>query len=233
MEILGLQKTTLLDYPGLVAATLFTGGCNFSCPYCHNSPLIHPDLQSQESYSAEEVFSFLKKRKGILEGVCISGGEPTLQRDLEDFILQIRSLGLKVKLDTNGYRPQVLSRLLFLGLLDYVAMDIKASPSAYGKVCGVSSLAFERIEESVQLLMKGSIPYEFRTTVVSQLHSPEQIRDIGKWLAGARAYYIQPFRDSDTVPCRDFSAPTAQDLKEYLKIASQYIPNSHIRGTEL
>ncbi len=159
MKICGLQKTTLLDFPGKVAATLFTGGCNFRCPFCHNSGLLSGD--AEELYTPGEILRFLEKRKNILEGVCITGGEPTLQPDLEDFIRDIRSLGLAVKLDTNGYRPDILKALCRKGLLDYVAMDIKGGRNRYGAAAGIRDLSMDRIDESVRFLLEETVPYEF------------------------------------------------------------------------
>ena len=193
MEIHGFNKTTLLDYPGHVAATVFTGGCNFRCPFCHNADLVlNPKFQPM--VPEEEVLSHLKKRRGILEGVCITGGEPTLQPDLPDFIRKIRELGYLVKLDTNGYRPEVLMCLLTEDMLDYVAMDVKASPDNYQKASGCPGLDFSRIEESIALLKECKIPYEFRTTVVQGIHTAQEFDAIGRLLEGRRAYLMQAFR---------------------------------------
>ena len=194
MKLCGLQKTTLLDFPGRIAAAIFTGGCNFSCPFCHNSGLL--GSQTPESYNVQDVLDFLSKRKHILEGVCITGGEPTLQPDLEEFIVQIRALGLAVKLDTNGYRPDVLQSLCQKGLLDFVAMDIKAGRSHYSKAAGVSGLFMEQIDESIQFLKSGAIPYEFRTTAVKGIHTAADFREIGPWISGCPDYYIQNFSES-------------------------------------
>ena len=169
MKICGLQKTTLLDFPGHVAATVFTGGCNFRCPFCHNSELLPGTVEAE--YETGEVLDFLRKRKGILEGVCITGGEPTLQPDLEDFIRSVRELGLLVKLDTNGYKPDLLRDFCRKGLVDFVAMDIKAGRSHYAAAAGVDGMRLERIDESIRFLLEGSVPYEFRTTVVRGLHT--------------------------------------------------------------
>ena len=182
MKISGLQKTTLLDFPGHVACTIFTGGCNFRCPFCHNSDLL--DNGADDDYTEEEVFEFLHKRKRVLEGVCITGGEPTLQPDLEDFIRKVRELGLAVKLDTNGYKPELLKDLCQKGLLDYVAMDIKASRDHYGEVAGAPGLNMELVDESIAFLLSGITPYEFRTTVVRGLHTAEDFRKIGPWIKG-------------------------------------------------
>lgn len=197
MLIAGLNKTTLLDYPGRVAATIFTGGCNFRCPFCHNAGLVLTP-SSEENYSKEDVFSFLKKRKNILQGVCITGGEPTLQADLPDFIKELKKLGYAVKLDTNGYHPRMLKELLDAGLLDYVAMDIKNAPAKYGLTTG-TELDFQKIEESVELLKTSGLDYEFRTTVVRELHDREDLQHIGQWIRGCPKYFLQQFTESEAV----------------------------------
>lgn len=200
MQIHGLNKTTLLDYPGHVACTVFTGGCNFRCPFCHNADLVLA-AHTQPTISEETFFTFIKKRAGILEGVCITGGEPLLQADLTDFIRRIRSFGLKVKLDTNGYLPDKLNELLKEGLLDYVAMDIKSSRSGYPSAAGLSADSFDygRISESISLLMHSGIPYEFRTTVVAGLHTPEDFDGIADMIAGCNHYYLQSYEEKDSV----------------------------------
>lgn len=200
MLILGLNKTTLLDYPGRVAATVFTGGCNFRCPFCHNGNLVlKPALQ--EAYSEEEVLSFLEKRRNLLKGVCITGGEPTLQADLVEFILKIKNLGYAVKLDTNGYEPAVLKELLLKGLLDYVAMDVKNCPEKYERTAGKENFRIEKIEKSMALLKKSEIDYEFRTTVVRELHEKDDILKIGEWIAGCPHYFLQQYQDNENVMC--------------------------------
>lgn len=231
MEIHGFNKTTLLDYPGHVAATIFTGGCNFRCPFCHNADLVL-DPKSQPMVSEEEVLSHLKKRRGILEGVCITGGEPSLQSDLPDFIRKIRELGYLVKLDTNGYRPQVLRQLLEEGMLDYVAMDVKASPENYEKAAGCPGLDFSLIEESIAVLKNCKIPYEFRTTVVQGLHSVQEFDTIGRLLEGSRAYYLQAFRESENVIQEGFRAFPEEIMEEIREKARKYIDKVELRGVE-
>ena len=221
MKISGLQKLTLLDYPGRVACTVFLGGCNFRCPFCHNSELLGAD--AEEFMKAEELLDFLKSRVGILEGVCITGGEPTLQKDLPELLRAIKEMGYAVKLDTNGYRPDVMKALVEEGLVDYVAMDIKNSPERYALTCGIESDGFDlsRIEESMRFLMEGAVDYEFRTTVVKPLHDEEAIGAMGDWLlnlaAGrrAKALYLQPFVDRDTVAVSGLFPPTADEMREY------------------
>ncbi len=231
MEIHGIQKLTLLDYPGHTACTVFTGRCNFRCPFCHNASLVlRPE--EQPLLDAEELFSLLKKRKGMLDGVCITGGEPTLQKDLGELCARIRDLGFAVKLDTNGARPAVLSSLLERELVDYVAMDIKASRERYPLVCGVKDLDTAPVEESVQMLMGGKVSYEFRTTLVRELHRREDMHAIGVWLRGAKAYFLQEFRDSGDLIGSGFSALSPEETKEYTDILRLYIENVHTRGTD-
>ncbi len=231
MEISGFQKTTLLDYPGHIAATVFTGGCNFRCPFCHNAGLVL-DPGAQGDLGEDEVLSYLKKRKGILEGVCITGGEPTLQPDLEDFIGKVRELGYLVKLDTNGYRPWILGELLRKNLLDYVAMDIKAALQNYSKAAGRADLDLSRIEESIALLKSCRIPCEFRTTVVRGIHSVEEFDSIGRLLAGAQAYYLQGFQESENVIQGGLEAFPRETMEAMAERAGKYIEKVELRGIE-
>jgi len=230
MKICGLQKTTLLDFPGHVAATIFTGGCNFRCPFCHNSDLLGND--APPAFSEEEVLSFLKKRRGILEGVAITGGEPTLQLDLREFIVKIRQLGYRIKLDTNGYRPDVLMTLCNDGLIDYVAMDIKTCKERYPVVAGIPSLQIDKIEESVSFLKTGCVPYEFRTTVVRELHSADDFTKIAQWISGCPSYFLQNFTDSGNVLCSGFSECSKEDLLSYSKLVEPHVGHVEIRGVD-
>ena len=231
MQIHGLNKTTLLDYPEHVAATVFTGGCNFCCPFCHNGDLV---LRAKEypTILEEEVLAFLQKRKNILSGVCITGGEPTLQPDLPEFIRKIKAMGYLVKLDTNGYRPEVLRALLEENLLDYVAMDIKNCKEKYDTTVGVERLDINRIEESVILLKEGKIPYEFRTTVVRELHTPEDFEATGAWIQGARACFLQSYRDNDNVIQKGYSAYSKEELEVFVKVLQKYVKRVELRGVE-
>lgn len=231
MQIYGFNKTTLLDYPEHVAATVFTGGCNFRCPFCHNGGLVL-GLNQEERIEEEEVLSYLEKRKGILEGVCITGGEPTLQKDLRNFICKVKDMGYLVKLDTNGYRPQVLWNLMQEGLLDYVAMDIKASKENYAVAAGVEGLDISRIEESVGILKGDKVPYEFRTTVVKGIHSIEEFEEIGQFLAGSRAYYLQQYRENDNVIVQGYDAFSKADMESMALLARKYIDKVVLRGVE-
>ena len=228
MVIRGLQKLTLLDYPGKLAATVFLGGCNFRCPFCHNASLVLGT--GGESISEDEFFSFLDKRRGVLEAVCVSGGEPTLHEELPTFIKKIRARGFLVKLDTNGYRPEVLSSLISEGLLDYVAMDIKSSREGYAVCAGVSDFDVSLIEKSVGVLRRGTVDYEFRTTVVKGLHTEEDIREIGKWLAGEKKLYLQPFRDSGDILGEDVSAYSEAEINRLLEVLREFVPSAQIRG---
>lgn len=231
MKICGLQKTTLLDFPGRVAATLFTGGCNFRCPFCHNSGLLSGDAEA--AYSVREILQFLEKRKRILEGVCITGGEPTLQPDLEDFIRDIRSLGLAVKLDTNGYRPDVLKALCQKGLLDYAAMDIKAGRDRYETAAGVCGLDMKRIDESIRFLLEGHLPYELRTTVVRGIHEAEDFRQIGPWIKGCRRYFLQAFKDSeDILVPQAYDAFSAEEMRAFMELVRPYTEEVSLRGID-
>jgi pyruvate formate lyase activating enzyme len=198
MKISGLQKVTLLDYPGSVACTIFTPGCNFRCPFCHNSPLV-TDVGHAGNIPLDEFFALLDKRKGLLDGVCITGGEPTLQEGLAEFIAEIRKRGFKVKLDTNGYDPAKLKSLIDQGLLDYVAMDIKNSKEKYPLTTGVKNLDFSKIEQSIALLKEDKVEYEFRTTAVAEFHTGEDFKGIAQMIKGCHKYFIQNFKDSGAV----------------------------------
>ncbi len=245
MQIHGLRKLTLLDYPGHLACTVFTGACNFRCPFCHNAPLVLTP-ESCEQISEEEFFAFLASRKGKLEGVCVTGGEPTLQPDLPDFLKKIKDLGFLVKLDTNGYRPKVLHHLLEQQLLDMVAMDIKNSREAYAKTVGLSKNSFEviHIEESISLLLSTGIPHEFRTTVTKELHTTENMLALGQWLSSLSQTYtgqdalqspcfLQNFKDSENLVCgtsEQFHALEEARLQNLLPLLRVHLPNIRLRG---
>lgn len=229
LKIFGLQKLTLLDYPGKMACTIFTGGCNFRCPFCHNGDLVFlPENMAEQR--VEDVLSFLKKRVSILEGVCISGGEPLLQETLKPFLRKIKKLGYQIKLDTNGTNPKKLKELVAEGLIDYVAMDIKNSKEHYAKTSGVGKMDLTDIEESVRFLMEGNLPYEFRTTVVKEFHNKQDMESIGKWLKGAKAYYLQNFEDGDCVIQKGLHAVDEEELKAFQEIVKPYIETVSLRG---
>lgn len=232
MRIVGLMKTTLLDYPGKVASTIFTGGCNFRCPYCHNGDLVL-NHTTMEPYSEEEIFSHLNKRKNTLNGVCITGGEPTLQSELPEFIRKVKTLNLLVKLDTNGTNPAMLRSLLEEGLLDYVAMDIKHCRSKYNDVACMNPLNLQNIEESVDILKNCNIDYEFRTTVTRELHKVEDFQEIGKWIEGSKAYYLQPYKESEQVISKIFTTYSAAEFDEIVNILNNYnIGNIKVRALD-
>ena len=229
MTIMGLQKLTLLDFPGKIACTVFTGGCNFRCPFCHNASLVIPSKLGA-AMPTEDFFDFLKKRQGILGGVCVSGGEPTLMFDLEDFLTRIKSMGFLVKLDTNGSRPEVLKALVEKGLIDYVAMDIKNSPDMYPKTVGVEGFDVAPILESAEYLMSGAVEFEFRTTLVEGHHTEHEMQLIGEWLRGAPRYYLQNFVDSGDLISEDTVGLNKNTSETLLKVLKSYIPNAEIRG---
>ena len=235
MRIVGLQKLTLLDYPGKVACTVFLGGCNFRCPFCHNGQLL--DHQAETIMEPEELLGFLSKRKGILDGVCITGGEPTLQSDISQLLTQIKEMGFCIKLDTNGYRPDILRDLVEAGLVDYVAVDVKNSPSRYGQTVGVPQLNLCKIEESLRFLISGQVDYELRTTVVEELHSEESVREMGQWIAALdptgkpKKLFLQAFVDRDSVLLRGLHAPQPRTLELYGKILEPYVEKVNLRGT--
>lgn len=226
--ISGLQRLTLLDYPGKIACTVFLGGCNFRCPFCHNGSLVVPS-EISELMSEDEFFAFLDSRVGRLDGVCISGGEPTLTPNLVDFVRKIKEKGFSVKLDTNGSRSEVLGSLIDEGLLDYVAMDIKNSTENYGKTVGIDGYDVSRIKESAALLMQGRVDFEFRTTLCRELHSNGDIEAIGKWLSGDEKFFLQSYRDEGDLLLGGFSAYNEAERRSLLEILRKYIPNADLR----
>ena len=228
MNIHGLQKMTLLDFPEHIACTVFLGGCDFRCPYCHNFELV--DGSAAPLMDDEKFFGFLEKRHGLLDGVAITGGEPLMRTDIADFIRKIRAMGFKVKLDTNGYHPERLQELYREGLLDYVAMDIKNSLQKYGLTVGIDSLDTERILKSISIIMSSDIPYEFRTTVVHELHSDDDFTAIGEMIKGASHYYLQQYTERDTVPDKNLTAPSEEDMERFLSIVKRTVPNAMLRG---
>jgi pyruvate formate lyase activating enzyme len=229
MNIQGLQKTTLLDYPGKIAATVFTGGCNFRCPYCHNASLVLNAGNAQD-ISEEAFFEFLSKRKGLLDGVCISGGEPLLQKEIGRFISEIKSIGFFVKLDTNGSLPDKLKALVGDGLIDYVAMDIKNSPAGYARTAGTTEDVLPKIKESVAFLLTGHVEYEFRTTVVKGFHTKEDFAAIGKWIQGAERYFLQNFVDSGDLIQPGLQGVEKEELMAFADAARAYVPSVQVRS---
>ncbi len=236
MDILGLQKLTLLDFPGYVAAIVFLGGCNFRCPFCQNSSLVLAP-ETLPPISRQEFSDFMRKRSGILEGICVTGGEPTLHHDLPEFLASIKAAGYLVKLDTNGTNPDMLNLLLQNGLVDYVAMDIKAGHGNYTRVCGLEGhpnapALLEKISHSVDILKNSTIDYEFRTTVVKGLHTDADFEDIRTWISGCGHYYLQSFRDCPEVLLQDhpFSSFSGEELGRFLEIVQKDIPQASLRG---
>ncbi len=235
MQIHGLQKMTLLDYPGRVACTVFLAGCNYACPFCHNSQLLTGEAEAV--MQEEELLSFLQKRQGILDGVCITGGEPTLNPGLKPMLQRIKALGYAIKLDTNGSRPDVLRQLVEEGLVDYVAMDVKNGPEQYAATVGVPGVKLERVEQSLRFLIGGGVPYELRTTLVQQLHDEASILAMGRWLASLvpekqpEVLYLQSFVDRDTVAFAGLCAPEEETVRHLSHILQPYVHQVRIRGT--
>ncbi len=230
MKIHGLQKMTLLDFPGHVACTVFTGGCDLRCPFCHNFELV--DGTAPAIMEEEELLSFLEKRRGLLDGVAFTGGEPCLQKNLPELMRKIREMGFAIKLDTNGNHPDMLEKMISEGLVDYVAMDIKNSPEKYAVTCGLETLDLTKIRQSVEILKSGRVDYEFRTTVVAQFHEENDFRLIGQWLRGAKRYFLQSFTDRDSVPYGGMSAPSREEIFRYAQIAQENIPDTQVRGVD-
>ncbi|MBQ7861513.1 MAG: anaerobic ribonucleoside-triphosphate reductase activating protein [Clostridia bacterium] len=227
MLIAGLQKLTLLDYPGKTACTVFTPGCNFRCPFCHNALLVTQTVK--DLVSEQEFFSFLSKRKGILDGVCITGGEPTLQKDLIPFIKKIRDMGFLIKLDTNGYKPDILKQILDNGLVDYIAMDIKASPEKYPATTDMKDFDFSLILNSIELLEKSSLPHEFRTTVTEDFHSEQDFFEILRLFSNDTPYFLQQFRDSGNLIDGGCTGWTAERMKKLHAELEKNHPDVHLR----
>lgn len=229
MDFAGMQSLTLLDFPNKVACILFVRGCNFRCPFCHNASLVCGGAEN--NYPEEDILAFLKKRQGLLDGVVISGGEPTLYPELIPFLHKVRDLGYAIKLDTNGTNPTLLKQILRENLADYVAMDIKNSPHFYSATCGVPKADIASIEESRDVLMNGETEYEFRTTVVDGLHTKESIDELACWIAGAKRYYLQVFKDSgNLLHPENLHAFGQEEMVELLEIAKKYIPSAALRG---
>ncbi len=227
MNVQGYQKLTLLDYPGRTACTVFTGGCNLRCPFCHNAGLVRTPLAGPNL--TDEVLAYLQKRKGILDGVCVTGGEPLLQPDLEDFLRKVKGMGYAVKLDTNGTLPQRLAAILATHLVDYVAMDIKSSPDGYAAATGTDA-DVSAVTDSLSLLRQSGIPYELRTTAVRGLHTEANFAAIGRWLGEVPAYYIQRFVDSGQLLGEGYTAFSTEEMEHLLATVRAYIPSAQLRG---
>lgn len=227
MKISGFQKLTLLDFPGHTACTLFTPGCNMRCPFCHNTPLVTGE--AQEEFSEEEILAYLRKRQGILDGVAITGGEPLLHKDIGGFIRKIKDIGCKVKLDTNGSKSELLQSLIDEGLVDFIAMDIKNTPEKYALTSG-SDVPYDEISRSIEIIKSSGIPHEFRTTVVKEYHTEEDIISIAKMLGKSEKYYLQQFKDSGDILCEGCSAHPEEMLIKMAETASEYVLLCETRG---
>lgn len=230
MKIHGLQKMTLLDFPGRVACTIFIGGCDFRCPFCHNFELV--DGTAKPIMDDEELLSFLSGRKGLLDGVAFTGGEPMINPGLPELIRKIRDLGYAIKLDTNGYHPETLEMLLKEGLVDYVAMDIKNSPAKYAMTSGLEQLDLGPVKRSISLLLEGDVDYEFRTTVLKEFHEAEDFEEMGKMIKGAKRYFLQAFTDRDSVPFGNLHAPDKEEMTAFMAKAAPYVLEISLRGID-
>lgn len=231
MQITGIQKLTLLDYPGTVACTVFTAGCNFRCPFCHNAMLVLPEQITQDYLTDDEVFDFLRRRRGVLDGVAVTGGEPLLHKDIPEFLERVKELGYKIKLDTNGSNPALLREIVEKKLVDRVAMDIKNSPELYAETIGFEHFDLAPVEESKNLLLSGSMDYEFRTTVVNGIHTRESLIEAAKWIRGAKEYYLQQFKDSGNLVLGEgLSAYDEKQMRALADAVREYIPAVEVRG---
>ena len=231
MKVTGIQKLTLLDYPGVVACTVFTAGCNFRCPFCHNAMLVLPEQIDDECLTDDEVFGFLKKRRGVLDGVAVTGGQPLLHADMPEFLARVKELGYKIKLDTNGSNPELLSEIVKNKLVDRVAMDIKNAPEEYARTIGLKSFDIAPVERSKEMLLRGDIDYEFRTTVVKGIHTKESLIGAAKWIKGAREYYLQQFKDSGNLILPDgLSAYDEKQMHALADAVRDYVPTVEVRG---
>ena len=230
MFISGLQKLTLLDYPGRVACTVFTGGCNFRCPFCHNAPLVLPERLAQDT-DEEQVLAFLRKRTGILDGVAITGGEPLIHKEIPAFLEKVKALGFSIKLDTNGSFPEMLESIVKAGLVDRVAMDIKNCPEKYAETIGLKDFDIAPVERSKSFLMECGIDYEFRTTVVKGIHTEESLLGAAEWIAGAKEYYLQQFKDSgDVIAIDGLSAYDEKEMHALADAVARFVPSVKVRG---
>ena len=227
MDINGIQKLTLLDYPGKCACTVFLAGCNLRCPFCHNASLVLGGAEA--AMGEEEFFAFLKKRRGLLDGVCVTGGEPTLRPGLPEFLRKIRELDYLIKLDTNGSNPKMLRQLIDENKVDYVAMDIKNCPDRYSPTCGGIDI-LSAVEESLCILRENKVEYELRTTLCRPFHDKSALEAIGKWLAGTEHYYLQNFVDSGDLVGSDVSGFTKEEMEALLKAVLPHIPTTQLRG---
>ena len=228
MIIHGLQKMTLLDFPGQVACTVFLGGCEFRCPFCHNADLL--DMSAPGIMDDDELLEFLKKRKGLLDGVAFTGGEPLLRKDLPELLARVRDIGYQIKVDTNGDHPDLLKEIVRAGLVDYIAMDVKNSPARYAETIGWEIFDTAPVDESIQFLISGQVRYEFRTTVVKQFHDEASFEAIAQWIDGADRYELQGFVDRDTVPFAGLEACSREEMEHFADIVRPHVKTVELRG---
>jgi len=228
MKISGLEKLTLMDYPGHVACIIFTQGCNFKCPFCHNAELI--SCAKKECLKRADIMSYLECRKKVLDGVVISGGEPLLQPGIKELIREVKAKGLKVKLDTNGTNYKLLKELLDEKLIDYVAMDIKADANNYAKIIGFEHYDFTRVKNAIDILAASGVDYEFRTTIVKEFHTLSALESICKYIGDKAKYYLQNFVDSDRVLEKGLNGFTDEELREIQFSLNKNYPNVKVRG---
>ncbi len=229
MHVCGLEKMSLVDYDGFVSATVFTGGCNFRCGFCHNSALVLSS-NALPSIPQEDIFSYLQKRQGVLDAVCVSGGEPTLQKDLPLFLDKVKNLGYKIKLDTNGTAPNLIKSLYENGLVDYFAMDIKNDIEEYSSIIGIDDYDTKNVEKSVDFLLNNKAQYEFRTTLIKQFHKEDNIKNIAKWIKGADKYFLQKFKDSENCIKSHLSAVDDDTAVRFKELLLPFVPNTFLRG---
>ena len=222
MKISGLNKLTVLDFPQHVACIVFTCGCNFRCPFCHNAALV-THTQDAESFSEEEIFDYLKKRQGILDGVVITGGEPLIHNDIDVFMQKIKDLGYKIKLDTNGTNPEKLKELVEKGLVDYVAMDVKNCKEKYNQTAGCENVNLEKVDKSIKFLLENNVDYEFRTTVVEELHTIQDIGALAEWIKGAKRYFLQNFVDSGDIISGNLSSVSTEKMAQMCAISTKFV----------
>lgn len=229
MDIFGLEKLSLVDYDGFVAATVFTAKCNFRCGFCHNAALVL-DYNNISEIPENEILSYLKKRKGILEGLCITGGEPTLNADLPEFIKKVKDIGYSVKVDTNGTNPDMVKLLVREKLADYFAVDIKNDKDNYAEIIGFNTFDTSKVEKTVEFLLSGKTRYEFRTTLIAEYHKAENIKTIGEWIKGADKYFMQKFKSGDNCISQNLSPVPTETAKEFAEIIRPFVKHVDLRG---
>lgn len=229
MIVCGFEKFSMVDFDGRIACTVFTGGCNFRCPFCHNGALVVGNVKAQE-IEVQEVFDYLKKRKGLVDAVCVTGGEPTMQKELPQFLRDVRSLGYATKLDTNGTNPQMLADVIEKGLVDYVAMDIKNCKAKYPQTIGINSIKMDDICKSVDILLNSAIDYEFRTTVIDEFHTVEGMKEIAEWICGAKRYYLQKYKDNEGCISHGYSEVSRRKVDEFVKLFEGKVGVVGLRG---